>query len=110
MRIIVFILNALIQLSAAGVGFFMLLLCLNGFSERQATPGIIFYIVMGGLSALAMGGASALTTNRLAAKQSLGNVGGSLISVIIFSVVGIVALVVIFFAAVFIAAAMRGSR
>ena len=110
MRIVVFILNALIQLSAAAVGFFLLLLGLNGFGERQATPGIIFYIVMCVLSALAPPNASALTANRLAAKQSLGNVGGSLISVMIFSVVGVVVLVVIFFAAVFIAAAMRGSR
>src|SRR5689334_23529052 len=103
MRINVFILNALIQLSAAGVAFFFLLLGLNGFSERQATPSIIFYIATCVLSALALGGASAFTAKRLAAKQSLGKIGGSLLSVIIFAVVGIVVLVVIFFVSVFIA-------
>jgi len=110
MRVVVFVINALIQLAAAAVGLLMLLLGLNGFSERQATPGLLFYIVSSVVSAAGIGVASALTAQRLAQKSSFGNLGGSLTAVLIFSAVGVLVLAVGFFAAVIIASAMRGAR
>jgi hypothetical protein len=56
------------------------------------------------------GGLSAFTAKRLAQKKSLGSLGASVIAVIIFSLAGVVVLVVGFFAAVLIAQAMHGMR
>jgi hypothetical protein len=110
MRIIVFIINAVIHLAAAAVGFFMLLLGLNGFSERQANPSLLFYIILSVGSALGLGVASAFAAKWLAQKKSLGALGASAIAVPVFSVVGVLILVVVFFVAVLIASAMRGGR
>lgn len=110
MRIIVFVINAVIQLAAAAVGFLMLLLGLNGFSERQANPSLLFYIVLGFGSAAGLGFASAFTSKWLAGKKSLGAVAGSAVSVVVFAILGALILVVGFFIALFIAEAMRGRR
>ena len=45
MRVTVFLITAILDLAVAIFGFFILLIGLNGFSERQATPTLIFYIV-----------------------------------------------------------------
>jgi hypothetical protein len=110
MRIVVFVINALVQLAAAAVGFLLLLLGLNGFGESQATPGLVFYIIVSAASALGLGVASAFTARRLAQKKSFGTLGASATAVIIFSVLGVLILVVGFFAAVIIASAVRGMR
>jgi len=110
MRIIVFVLNVVIQLAAAAVGFFMLLLGLNGFSERQANPGLLFYILLSVGSAVGLGVASAFASKWLTQKKSMGALGASAIAVPVFSVVGVLILVAIFFVAVLIATAMRGAR
>ncbi|HVF43674.1 MAG TPA: hypothetical protein VM936_11715 [Pyrinomonadaceae bacterium] len=110
MRIIVFVLNALIQLAAAAVGFFLLLLGLNGFSERQANPGLLFYIVLSVGSAAGLGVASALVSKWLVQKKSFGALGASAIAVPVFAVVGVLILLVGIFAAALIASAMRGGR
>jgi hypothetical protein len=59
MRIIVFVITAFIQLAVAVLGFFILLLGLNGFSENDAMASLIFYIALAFLSALGLGAASA---------------------------------------------------
>ena len=110
MRIIVFALNAVIQLAAAAVGFFMLLLGLNGFSERQSNPSLLFYIIVSVGSAVGLGVASAFASKWLSQRKSVGALGASAIAVPVFAVVGVLVLVVGFFVAVFIASAMRGSR
>jgi hypothetical protein len=46
MKVIVFILTTAIQLLAAALAFFMLLIGLNGFSEKDATPSLIMFIVL----------------------------------------------------------------
>jgi hypothetical protein len=46
---------AVVQLVAAVFGFFILLIGLNGFSERQATPSLIFYIVLSVVTVLGDG-------------------------------------------------------
>jgi hypothetical protein len=110
MRIIVFVINALVQFAAATVGLLLLLLGLNGFGERQATPGLVFYVVLGVASALGLGVASAFTAQRLAQKSSFGNLGASAAAVVVFAILGVLILVVGFFAAVIIAEAVRGMR
>ena len=107
MKIVVFIINASIQLAAAALGFFMLLLGLNGFSGKQAEPGIYLYIILSVGSAIGLGVASAFTANRLGAKPTLGKIGASIISVAAFAVIGIVVLTVVFFASVFLVDVLR---
>ncbi len=82
MKIFVFIITALIQLAAAACGFFMLLLGLNGFSESQAAPGIIFYIIFGIASAAGVGAGSVYLAKRLVEKSSLGSFGASAIAIL----------------------------
>jgi hypothetical protein len=110
MRIIVFVISAVIQLAASAVGFLLLLLGLNGFGERQANPSLLFYIVLGVGSSAGLGVASAFAAKWLAGKRSLGGFGASAVSVVVFALVGVVVLVVGFFASLFIAEAMRGRR
>ena len=69
MRIIVFVINAVIQLAAAAAGFLLLLLGLNGFSERQSNPSLLFYIALSVGSAVGLGGASAFASKWLAGKS-----------------------------------------
>jgi hypothetical protein len=110
MRIIVFVLNAVIQFAAAAAGFLLLLLGLNGFSERQANPSLLFYIALSVGSAAGLGVASAFASKWLAQKKSMGGLGASAISVPVFAAVGVLILIAGFFVALFIASAMRGSR
>ena len=110
MKIIVFIINLVVQLAAGALGLLMLLLGLNGFSERQATPGLLFYVVSAVVSAIGLGVASALTAGWLVRSKSFGGFGASAAAVAVFSFAGWVILVVGFFAAVLIASAMRGMR
>jgi len=110
MRIIVFVINAVIQLAAAAFGFLLLLLGLNGFGERQSNPSLLFYIAVSLASAAGLGFASAFASKWLAGKKSLGNLGASAITVAVFAIVGVVILVAGFFVALFIAEAMRGRR
>jgi hypothetical protein len=110
MRIIVFALNAVIQLAAAAAGFFMLLLGLNGFTERQANPGLLAYIILSAGSAVGLGFASALASKWLVQKRSMGALGASAVVVPILAAFGVLVLAAIFIIAVIIASAMRGSR
>lgn len=110
MRIIVFILNALIQLAAAAAGFIILLLGMNGFSERDATPGLYLYIAVNLAGALALGIGSAFVAGRLAEKRAFSGLVASAVAVPVFSVIGGLVLVVSFFAALIVADAMRGMR
>lgn len=107
MKIIVFILNASIQLAVVAFGFFMLIIGLNGFSEREATPGLVFYIILSIASVLGIGAASAFGAHRLAAKSSLGKFAAGAIAVPVFAIIGFVILIIALFAAIFMVSALR---
>jgi hypothetical protein len=107
MRIIVFIITALVQAAVAVVIFFMLILGLNGFSEQDATPSLIFFIALSVACALGLGGAGAFAAKRIAEKKSLGVVAASAISVFCFSFLGVLILVGGFFAALILASVMH---
>jgi hypothetical protein len=110
MRIIVFIVSAAVHLCASAVGFFMLILGLNGFSGGEAEPGLLFYIIANVAAALGLGVVGALVAGRIAAKKSLGRFGAGAIAVAASFVVGMVLLATAFLAAVLIAQYMHGSR
>jgi hypothetical protein len=110
MRIIVFILTAVIQLAFAAAGFLLLLLGMNGYSERQATPGLLLYIVLGLGSAIGLGFGSSFVAKRLVEKRSFGSLAASATAVISVSILGGLILVAAFVAAIVLAEIMRGMR
>jgi len=110
MRIIVFILTAVIQMAAAAAGFIILLLSMNGFNERDATPGIYLYIFLSFVSALGLGLGGGFVARHLVQKRSYGKVTASAISVLGFSVLGGLILIGSFFAAIVLAEIIRGTR
>ena len=107
MKIATFLITALVNIAIAFVLFFMLIISLNGFSGRQAEPGLLLFIVWGLLSALITGILGIFLANYLAVKKSLNKIAATAISSLVFVIVGCIALVTGFFAAVFLASAMR---
>lgn len=107
MKLTVFIISALIQFAAAAFGFFILLIGLNGFSEKQATPSFIFYIVLTLLSVLGIGATSAYTAKWVVEKSSLGNFGASIITIFGFAILGALILFIGLVVALFLAETLR---
>ncbi len=110
MRIIVFLLNGVIQLALAAAGFLVLLLGMNGYSEDQATPSLLLYIVVGLGSAVVLGFVSGFVAKRLVERRSLGSLAASAIAVVSFSIIGVIILVATAFGAIVLAEVMRGMR
>ena len=110
MRIIVFIVVAVVQLVAAAFGFLLLLLGLNGFSERQATPGLVFYIVVAVASSVGLGVAGAMAVKWLAVRRGAHALVAALVAVVGSSVLGLVILGAGFLGAVVLAEIMRNAR
>ena len=110
MRIIVFILTAVIQLAAAAAGGLVLLLGMNGYSERDATPGLYLYAALGLISALGLGLASAFASRWLVERRSFGRAGAAATAVLGSVALGGLILIVNFFAAIVLTEIMRGNR
>ncbi|HKO98479.1 MAG TPA: hypothetical protein VJU86_15890 [Pyrinomonadaceae bacterium] len=110
MKLIVFILTAVLQLAAAAAAFLILLLVLNGYSESQATPSLISYIAIGIGSAMVMGIASSSIANRLVVKKSFSRVGASALAVLAMAIVGWVVVVLAIVCAVVVAELVRSMR
>ncbi|HEY0077804.1 MAG TPA: hypothetical protein VGB73_04095 [Pyrinomonadaceae bacterium] len=98
MRIIVFIVNASIQLLGSALGFFMLLMGLNGFNEKEAMPGLIFYVIASCMGATLLGGVSAAVAKLLVDKKAVGSLAASAIAIPLFLIIGVGLWLVIFIA------------
>jgi hypothetical protein len=107
MKIATFLITALVNAAVSFVLFFMLLLAMNGFHENDATPGLLLYIVWSLLSAVITGILGILLANYLATKKSWNKILATALSSLIFVIAGGVSVVVSFFAAVFLASALR---
>ena len=95
---------------AVGAGFvFMLMLGLNGFSEREASYAFGFFIVAGLLVSFLMASAGIFLVKFLTGKQ-WNQVLAVLLSVVGFAALGFVLKVVIFFIAIFVADFVRTRR
>ncbi|HLM58921.1 MAG TPA: hypothetical protein VK422_22650 [Pyrinomonadaceae bacterium] len=110
MRIIVFIVVAAVQLAAAAFVFLILIMGMNGFSERDANPGLLFYIVLALASSAGLGLAGAMFAKWLTASRGMGGLGAAAIAVVSSSTVGLVVLGVAFFGAMMVTSIMHGSR
>lgn len=110
MRIIAFILTAVIQLAIAAAGGLVLLLGMNGYSGRDAEPGLYLYAALGLVSALGLGLASAYASRWLVERRSFGGAGAAATAVLCSAALGGLIVAVSFFAAIVVAEIMRGSR
>lgn len=110
MKILVFILTALIQLTAASVGLFLLLVGMNGYSEQQAMPSLVFYAALSLATALVLAAGSPFAAKRLAAKPSIGKFGASAIAITSSSILGVAMVVVLFFLSFLLAEILRGMK
>ena len=107
MKAIPFLMTGLINLGVGVFFFLFLLLGMNGFSEKQATPGLIFFIVWVLLVSLIAAIASVVATNYFTAQKSMNFWLAAFLSTFIFVVVGAIASVVGWFASLFITSALR---
>ena len=103
MKITTFLITALANIVIGVVMFFMLILSMNGFHEDEATPGLLLFIVWGLLSAIITGILSYLLANYLETKI-LKSLAAHQVD---FVIVGGVSTMVGFFAAIFLASALR---
>ena len=110
MRIIVFILTAILELAAGVFGFFVLLLGLNGYSERQATPGLIFYIVFCLAGSLSISFLGTIAAKTVVKKGWLGKPGAAIISIVFTSIIGVLLVIVALFLGFIIAEFLRRTR
>jgi hypothetical protein len=99
--------TGLMNIAVGVVLFFFLLLGMNGYSEQQATPGLITFIVWILLASLLVAVLSIVMTNFLTAKKSINFWVSSLISVLVFVILGAVINVVGWFVSLFVTEALR---
>jgi hypothetical protein len=107
MRIIVFSTVAVVQLAVAALGLFVLLVGLNGYSERHATPGLIAYVVLCLATVPGMGALGAMVARVLVEKKRFGKAGASVGAIVGVVILGIVVLVTGVVAAFVIAEVLR---
>ena len=110
MRIILAVVSFIIQLAAGFLGLLILVLALNGFSERDATPGLVVYVVLCLCVALGSALLSVLVAKKLVGKKGLTDFGAGAISLIAFTMLGLLLIVINLFLAIGIAELMRTSR
>ena len=107
MRVTVFIVTAILDFAAAIFGLFVLLLGLNGFSERQATPSLIFYVVFCLVSSLIISFVGTITAKIIVKKQWLGKAGATIVSIVLASIIGVGFVVVAVFLGFILAEFLR---
>jgi hypothetical protein len=102
-----FLTTALINVGISAIAFFMLIISLNGFSERQAEAGLILFIIWAFLSAVITGILSSWSANRLIKEKSFNIWIASFLAITTFVVVGLISNIVGFFAAVLLTSAIH---
>jgi hypothetical protein len=107
LRIVVFLTTSILQVAAAVFGLLILLVGLNGYSERHATPSLIFYVVFCLVSALALGFGGSVASRSFVDRKWLGSVGAALVAIVSASLIGVVLVTTGVFATFFIAEFLR---
>ena len=107
MRITVFIVTGIVAIAAAVFGLFVLLLGLNGYSERQATPSLIFYTVFCLVASLILSFLGTIAAKAIVNKQWLGKAAAAIVSIVLASTIGVVLVVVAVFASFILAEFLR---
>ena len=107
MKFIPFLIVGLGNVVIGIVLFFLLIVSLNGFSGKQAEPGLILFIIWVLVNALLTAFLSIATTNYFSTKKSLNFWLATLISILVFLTVGAAINFVGLIAAVILVDAMR---
>ena len=107
MKIATLLMTAILNGIIGAILFFFLLIAMNGFSERQATPVLILFIVWIFLTSVITGVLSFLTTKYLINKKSLSAIVSGLMAVVMFVIGGGVLNIIGFFGAILLATALR---
>lgn len=110
MRVITYVITAVVQLAAGFAGFFILLLGLNGFSEREATPSLILYVAVSLITIFGNGVLALGLGKRFARKPTIGDAGGYVIATLLVLLIGVVVLVVSLFAGFVLASVIHDMR
>ncbi len=87
-KVVIFLVTALGNIGIGIMLFFFLLLSLNGYSEKQAEPGLILFIIWVLLFSAVAAVCAVLSANFLTNKKSLSWIAASLVSILIFIVIG----------------------
>jgi len=106
-KIITFLITAVITGGIGAMMFFMLILSLNGFTGKQAEPGLILYIAWAVLTVIIAGALSFLGANYLINNKSFNPVLAAITAIALFSFGGAASDFVGFIAAIFLTSAMR---
>ena len=107
MKAVAFILPLLANIAFGAVVLLLLIIMLNGYSERQATPGLIFFIIWILLSSLAAGVLSLFVMTRLVGRWSWGTVKAALTASAAFIVAGGISAVAAAFGAIAVIELLR---
>lgn len=90
MKTAVFLFTATVNLGIGIILLFLLIIGLNGYSERQSTPGLILFIVWIFIFSFITAAFSFFTASFLNKKKSFSPFAAALISIIGFVLVGVV--------------------
>ncbi len=107
MKVGIFLATALGNIGIGIMLFFILLLSLNGYSGNQAEMGLILFIIWVLLFSIAAAVCAYLSANFLITKKSLNWIVASLVSVLIFVVIGAILNFVGMIAAIVLTEALR---
>lgn len=110
MRVTVFLVTAILDLAVAIFGFFILLIGLNGFSERQATPTLIFYITFCLTSLIILSYLGTIVAKAFVEKGWMNNVWAAIVAILSTSIVSGLIVIVAVFAGFALAEFLRTNR
>ena len=91
--VLTFLITLILNIAAGAAVFFFMLLAMNGFSESDATYGLVAYIFLAVIVSLAMASLAAAAVHLLS-KRGFGAISSSIIGIASFTLTGIVLKVV----------------
>ena len=107
MKAATLVITTIFMLGLGTAWFFMLILSLNGFTGKQAEPGLILFVVWAILTAIVAGILGFWSAGYLTEKRSFSPALAALASVVFFVIVGAASDFVGFIVAVAITSARR---
>lgn len=108
-KIITFLTIGGVNLAVSVFLLFFLMLGLNGFSERDANYAFLFFII-GAIVVAVLAGILGIVLLKILIKKSFRSVSASIISILIFSILGIIINIALWFGGLIIAEIVRTSR
>ena len=108
-KIITFLTIGSVNLAVSVFLLFFLMLGLNGFSERDANYAFLFFII-GAIVSAVITGILGIVLLKILINKSFRSVSASIIAILIFSILGTVVNIALWFGGLIIAEIVRTSR